>query len=89
VSARRKKKRREPPRDKLKYTCAACTQRFETPHDQMMHYTAVHDGEYRRGAAKKLKRSLFCARCAGEMPHDGTGVWRCACGFTREAPPGS
>lgn len=85
VKSRKKKKRREP-KDKFKYECAACAQKFATPTDHMMHYVAEHDKDYRIGAPKKLRRSSFCARCAGEMPypHDGSGLFRCACGFTRE-----
>lgn len=85
MKSRRSKKRREP-KDKFKYTCVACAQKFATPTDHMIHYVAAHDQDYRIGAAKKLKRSSFCARCAGEMPypHDGSGLFRCACGFTRE-----
>lgn len=86
AKSRKKKKRREP-KDKFKYECAACAKKFMTPTEHMLHYVAAHDQDYRPGAAKKLKRSSFCARCAGEMPypHDGSGVYRCACGFTREA----
>ena len=88
MKARKKKKRREP-KDKFKYTCAACDQKFATPTDHMMHYVEAHDKDYRRGMVKKLRRSSFCHRCASEMPYDGTGVYKCGCGFTLNADRGA
>lgn len=56
---------------------------FATITEHMIHYTKVHDHEYRNGknGMKKLSRSATCWRCAKDIPRGEDGRYRCSCGF--------
>jgi DNA-directed RNA polymerase subunit RPC12/RpoP len=70
-------------KDKTKYECAHCGERFVKMHDHMSHVIEQHDTGY-KPHGQRLMRKVTCWRCNGEMnvPNFDAGEWwNCDCGF--------
>lgn len=70
-------------KDKTKYECGYCGERFEKGADHASHVLEKHDIGFVKDRDKRLKRPVTCWRGGNhDMFPDENGEYHCECGFS-------